>query len=148
MTPWHQAHPHPFAVLHGDYRLDNLLFDPDGADVIAVDWQTLAVGPPARDLAYFLGTSLTVDDRRAAERELVAEYHAALCARGVSGYGADQCFDDYRLGQLQGPMITTMGCAFATGDPSADADAMFLAMATRSCAAIRDLDSLELVGRE
>ena len=73
MTPWHQARPHPFAVLHGDYRLDNLLFDPDGADVVAVDWQTLAVGPPARDLAYFLGTSLTVDDRRAAERELVAE---------------------------------------------------------------------------
>ncbi len=148
MTPWHQARPHPFAVLHGDYRLDNLLFDPDGADVVAVDWQTLAVGPPARDLAYFLGTSLTVDDRRAAERELVAEYHAALCARGVSGYDARQCFDDYRLGQLQGPMITTMGCAFATGDRSADADAMFLAMATRSCAAIRDLDSLELVGRE
>ncbi len=105
-------------MLHGDYRLDNLLFDPDGADVVAVDWQTLAVGPPARDLAYFLGTSLTVDDRRAAERELVAEYHAALCARGVSGYDADQCFDDYRLGQLQGPMITTMGCAFATGDRS------------------------------
>ena len=45
-------------------------------------------------------------------------------------------------------MITTMGCAFATGDRSAAADAMFLAMATRSCAAIRDLDSLELVGRE
>ena len=148
MTPWHQARPHPFAVLHGDYRLDNLLFDPDGADVIAVDWQTLAIGPPARDLAYFLGTSLTVDDRRAAERELVGEYHATLCARGVSGYGAGECFDDYRLGQLQGPMITTMGCAFATGDRSADADAMFLAMATRSCAAIRDLDSLELVGRE
>jgi len=148
MTPWHQARPHPFAVLHGDYRLDNLLFDPEGADVIAVDWQTLAIGPPARDLAYFLGTSLTVDDRRAAERELVGEYHATLCARGVSGYGAGECFDDYRLGQLQGPMITTMGCAFATGDRSADADAMFLAMATRSCAAIRDLDSLELVGRE
>ena len=148
MTQWHQARPDPFTVLHGDYRLDNLLFDPDGADVVAVDWQTLAVGPPARDLAYFLGTSLAIDDRRAAERELVAGYHAELCARGVSGYDVDQCFDDYRLGQLQGPMITTMGCAFATGDRSAAADAMFLAMATRSCAAIRDLDSLELVGRE
>ncbi|MET0663185.1 MAG: phosphotransferase [Ilumatobacteraceae bacterium] len=148
MTEWHQARPDPFAVLHGDYRLDNLLFDPDGRDVVAVDWQTLAVGPPARDLAFFLGTSLTIDDRRAAERELVAGYHAALCARGVSGYGAGQCFDDYRLGQLQGPMITTMGCAFATGERSAAADGMFLAMARRSCAAIRDLDSLELVGRE
>ena len=132
-------------MLHGDYRLDNLLFDPDGADVVAVDWQTLAVGPPARDLAYFLGTSLTIDDRRAAERELVVAYHAALCDRGVSGYSADRCFDDYRLGQMQGPMITTMGCAFATGERSAAADEMFLAMARRSCAAIRDLDSLAAV---
>ncbi len=145
MTEWHQARPDPFAVLHGDYRLDNLLFDPDGADVVAVDWQTLAVGPPARDLAYFLGTSLTVDDRRAAERELVVAYHAALCDGGVSGYSAGRCFDDYRLGQMQGPMITTMGCAFATGERSAAADEMFLAMARRSCAAIRDLDSLAAV---
>jgi aminoglycoside phosphotransferase len=145
MTHWQQTRTEPFAVLHGDYRLDNLLFDPDGADVVAVDWQTLAIGPSTRDLAYFLGTSLTVDDRRAAEGELVAEYHAALCARGVSGYDAGECFDDYRLGQLQGPMITTMGCAFATGDRSAAADAMFLAMATRSCAAIRDLDTLGIL---
>ena len=142
MTRWQQTRTEPFAVLHGDYRLDNLLFGPDDADVVAVDWQTLAVGPPARDLAYFLGTSLTVDDRRAAEGDLVAEYHKALCARGVSDYDAGQCFDDYRLGQLQGPMITTMGCAFATGDRSAEADAMFLAMARRSCAAIRDLETL------
>ncbi len=148
MTRWHQARPFPFSVLHGDYRLDNLLFDPAGADVVAVDWQTLAVGPPMRDLAYFLGTSLSVDDRRAAERGLVTDYHEALCARGVSGYDAGRCFDDYRLGQLQGPMITTMGCAFATGDRSVAADEMFLAMARRSCAAIRDLDSLELAGRE
>jgi Ecdysteroid kinase-like family len=146
MTRWQQTRLEPFTVLHGDYRLDNLLFAPNGADVVAVDWQTLAVGPPARDLAYFLGTSLTVDDRRTAERELVADYHAALCARGVPGYDAQQCFDDYRLGQLQGPMITTMGCAFATGDRSAGADEMFLAMATRSCAAIRDLDTLAVLG--
>ena len=147
IAQWHPARPEPFTVLHGDYRLDNLMFDPGGADVVAVDWQTLAVGPPARDLAYFLGTSLTIGDRRAAERELVAEYHAALVDRGVTGYAVDQCFDDYRLGQLQGPMITTMGCAYATGERSAAADAMFLAMATRSCAAIRDLDTLAEVAR-
>ena len=39
-------------------------------------------------------------------------------------------------------MITMLGWAYATATPSASADAMFLAMATRSCAALRDLGSL------
>lgn len=139
------ARPEPFAVVHGDYRLDNLMFAPDDADVVAVDWQTLAVAPPARDLAYFLGTSLSTDDRRAREHDLVTSYHAAIVARGIHDYGADRCFDDYRLGQLQGPMITAIGAAYATAQRSEGADGMFLAMARRACTAIRDLRSLDLL---
>ena len=104
-------------MIHGDYRLDNLMFSTtEDDDVVAVDWQTMIVGPPTRDVAYFLGTSLDVDDRRAAEEQLVASYHRALVARGVDGYDADRCFDDYRVGQLQGPMITVIGCMYATAD--------------------------------
>ena len=51
--------------MHGDYRLDNLMFPEHGDGVVAVDWQTLAIGPPGRDLAYFLATSVLVDDRLA-----------------------------------------------------------------------------------
>jgi hypothetical protein len=142
---WVLARPEPFAVVHGDYRLDNLMFAPDGSDVVAVDWQTLAVAPPVRDLAYFLGTSMHVEERRRAEEELVGEYHAQVSARGVSGYPLDECFDDYRLGQLQGPMITTVGATFATAQRTEAADQMFLAMARRTCTAIRDLGSLDLV---
>ncbi len=142
---WLLARPEPFAVVHGDYRLDNLMFATDDADVVAVDWQTLAVAPPARDLAYFLGTSLSTDDRRAGEDDLVALYHAAVVARGINDYGAERCFDDYRLGQIQGPMITTIGAAYATAQRSERADGMFLAMARRTCVAIRDLRSLDLL---
>jgi aminoglycoside/choline kinase family phosphotransferase len=140
---WVLARAEPFAVLHGDYRLDNLLFGSDDGDVVAVDWQTLVVGPPARDVAYFLGTSLAVKERRAAEKRLVGLYHAELVTRGVEGYPAERCFEDYRLGQVQGPMITTMGAAYATAERTERADAMFIAMASRSCAAIRDLASLD-----
>ena len=135
------------ALVHGDYRLDNLMFPEHGDGVVALDWQTLAIGPPGRDLAYFLATSVLVDDRRAHESALVAEYLDELRRIGVEDYSFDQCFADYRLGVLQGPMITMIGCAYATATPSASADAMFLAMATRSCAALRDLGSLELVER-
>jgi aminoglycoside/choline kinase family phosphotransferase len=142
---WQVARPEPYSVVHGDYRLDNLLFPPVGDGVVAVDWQTVSVGLPTRDLVYFLGTSLHVDQRRATEERLVASYLDALTARGVKGYGPDRCFDDYRFGQLQGPMITVLGAMTATGERSPQADEMFIAMARRSCAAIRDLRSLQLL---
>jgi hypothetical protein len=142
---WQVARTAPFAVVHGDYRLDNLLFPPEGDGVVVVDWQTLTVAPPARDLAYFLGTSLTVEYRRTAEEDLARRYHRDLVVRGVRDYNETHCFDDYRLGQLQGPMITTIGAMYATADRSPAADAMFLTMARRSCTAIRDLRSLDLL---
>lgn len=145
ITTWALTRPEPFSLLHGDYRLDNLMFPPSGSDVVAVDWQTLSVGPPLRDVGYFLGTSLETDLRRSGEERLVGRYHQELLARGVLGYPADRCFEDYRLGQLQGPLITTLGAIYATAERTTRADGMFLAMARRSCAAIRDLRSLELL---
>jgi hypothetical protein len=76
----------------------------------------------------------------------VASYHDELRRRGVQEYSANDCFDDYRLGQLQGPFITVLGCIYgATAERSPEADEMFISMATRSCAAIRELESLSLV---
>ena len=144
---WGTLRPSPYSLIHGDYRLDNLLFDPNGGRVFAVDWQTLSIGPPARDLAYVMATSLRVEDRRARERELVNEYHDSLAKLGVIDLDLAQCFDDYRLGMLQGPMITVFGCMYASASRSRLADDMFLVMARRSCSAVRDLDSLQMVDR-
>ena len=141
---WLLTRPEPFSVVHGDYRLDNITFHPDGPTA-AVDWQTLTLAPPARDVAYLLGTSLDPELRQGSERRLVATYHQELVARGVEGYDADRCFEDYRLGQLHGPLITVLGSEFATAERTPAADAMFLAMARRTCTAIRDLASLALV---
>ncbi len=142
---WAVKAPGPLAVVHGDYRPDNLMFGAADDDVVALDWQTVSVAPPARDLAYFLGTSLPIETRREAESELVAFYHGDLLARGVADYDFEQCFNDYRLGLLQATFITSIGAIFATAERSAAADGMFMAMASRSCAAIRDLGTLDLV---
>jgi aminoglycoside phosphotransferase (APT) family kinase protein len=82
VTTWLLAERDRFALLHGDYRLDNLLVDPDQSWVSVVDWQTLDVGLPARDLAYFTATNLDSQLRLAIVKDLVDEYHRAL-----SGYG-------------------------------------------------------------
>jgi len=140
---WVRSRSERFAPLHGDYRLDNLLFG-DGPDPVAtVDWQTVTLGLPGRDLAYFLATGLTTDLRRAHEERLVEGYHAALRAHGVTDLSTEQCWDDYRFGMLQGPLITIVGAAY--GEVTERGDEMFLAMSSRSCEAIRDLRTLDLL---
>jgi aminoglycoside phosphotransferase (APT) family kinase protein len=41
------------SLVHGDYRLDNMMFAPDRPDVIAVlDWELSTLGHPYADIAY------------------------------------------------------------------------------------------------
>ncbi|HNM83241.1 MAG TPA: phosphotransferase [Mycobacterium sp.] len=143
MTPWLLLEPDRFSVLHGDFRLDNLLFDPDHTRISVVDWQTLAVGLPARDLAYFIASGLEPQLRARTERDLVDAYHRELLAHGVRDYDAETCWRDYKLGLLQVPLITALAVAFVQSTERGD-DVM-VAMIERSCRAIRDLDTLQLV---
>ncbi|MGH3961384.1 phosphotransferase family protein [Mycobacterium sp.] len=144
VTPWLLAEQDRFALLHGDYRLDNMLFDPDATTVTVVDWQTLGVGLPARDLAYFTATSLQPELRSALERDLVDAYHRTLSGYGVAGYDRETCWSDYRLGMPQALLISALGFAFATATDRGDD--MVLTMLARGCQAIRDLGTLDLIG--
>ena len=143
VSPWLMAEPERFSLMHGDYRLDNLLFDPERTRVTVVDWQTIGLGLPARDLAYFTATSLRPDDRAGLERDLVQRYHRALVGYGVPDYDLQTCWQDYRLGVLQAPLLTTLGYAFAASTERGDE--MILTMLHRGCRAIRELDAIELV---
>ena len=142
ISDWIIAPQTPFTIVHGDYRLDNLMFGEQSDDVVVLDWQTAALGAPTRDLAYFLGTCLDIDQRRRTERDLITLYHTELEARGITDYDLQHCLRDYQRDQLQASMIICIGCIYATGTRSENSDAMFLAMARRSCAAIRDLGTL------
>jgi Phosphotransferase enzyme family len=143
VTPWLMAEPKRFALMHGDYRLDNMLFEPDRTRITVVDWQTMGVGLPARDLAYFTATSLAPEVRAEIEQDLVGRYHEALLGYGVTGYDADTCWRDYRLGVIQVPLITGLGFAFAASTERGDI--MILTMLHRGCRAIRELETLDLI---
>src|SRR6478752_1519162 len=143
VTPWLMADPKRYALMHGDYRLDNMLFDPDRTRITIVDWQTVGIGLPGRDLAYFTGTSLEPSVRSKMERELVERYHRTLLGFDVTGYDLDTCWRDYRLGLVQVPLLVALGTAFAS--TTERGDDMMMAMLSRGCRAIRELDTLELI---
>jgi hypothetical protein len=143
VTPWLKAEPKRYALMHGDYRLDNMLFDPDRTRITIVDWQTVGIGLPGRDLAYFTGTSLEPSVRSEIERDLVERYHRSLLGFDVTGYDLDTCWNDYRLGVVQVPLLVALGTAFAS--TTERGDDMMMAMLSRGCRAIRELDTLELI---
>ena len=81
------ARTRPFTLVHGDFRLDNVLFPgAAGGRFGLVDWQTVSLGSPSVDVGGWLILSLTVEQRRRHGPHLLALYHAALSGHGVRGY--------------------------------------------------------------
>jgi aminoglycoside/choline kinase family phosphotransferase len=133
----------PRTVQHGDYRVDNLLFGDPVERVAIVDWQTVTLGPGASDLSYFLGGSLSVDDRRLHEGDLARQYVDALRAQGVNGYSNDDLWLDYRRHAYAG-LVMTVGASMMVARTERGDD-MFLAMAERHATHIEDMDSQALL---
>jgi aminoglycoside phosphotransferase (APT) family kinase protein len=135
----------PFALVHIDYRLDNLLIDERTSPprVAVVDWQSLVLGSPLSDVAYFLGASLLPERRRPVERELVRAYYDALLARGVRGYPWEQCWTDYRRGAFAGFAVTVVASVIV--QETERGNEMFTAMASRHARHALDLGSAEFL---
>ncbi len=132
----------PFALTHCDFRLDNLLFG-ENVPIAVVDWQTVAIGHPLADISYFLGAGLVPQARRVHERLLVWQYHEAICEAGVSGYGFEDCYRDYRRFSFSG-LVMAVIASMLVGQ-TARGDEMFMAMANRHAQQATELDSLDLL---
>ncbi len=97
----------PHTVMHGDAHPGNTYFRDGKAGLL--DWQAVRRGHPSRELAYTLVTSLTPEDRRAAQRDLLDEYRRALSAAGGPELDRDELWLRFRQGALYAyvaPLIT------------------------------------------
>lgn len=135
-----------FGLVHVDYRLDNLLIDESHTPpaVAVVDWQSLTLGNPLSDVAYFLGAGLPSELRAAEEREIVAAYHRALGEAGVGGYPWERCWSDYRRGVFAGFAVTVVASVMV--QQTERGDEMFTAMARRHARHALDLGAEEFFG--
>ena len=141
---WAETEPAERTLVHGDYRLDNQLFatSADGPRISTVDWQTISTGSGGRDLAYMLGNGCSPEARRAMEPRMLETYRRSMAALGVE-QSAESVEYAYRHGSFQGPYITILG-SLGVGQTDRGDD-MFMAMAERSTAQIRDLDALDII---
>ncbi|MFN6933928.1 MAG: phosphotransferase family protein [Tsuneonella sp.] len=131
-------------LIHGDFRLDNMLFDVrGGAEPIAVlDWQTVGVGSGLVDVGYFLGCGIGDRLRRESESELLDLYCAQMTQRGVS-LDREAVWDDYRLGALHGVSTAVFSSAFVERTERGDAN--FLSMARGACALAHAHNSMDVL---
>jgi hypothetical protein len=147
ITAFYAGPPAPRTLQHLDFRLDNMLFEPQGGrwPLAVLDWQSVTLGPGVLDVGYFIGAGLTEDLRRKHEKDLLRRWLEALKAYGVKDYGWDQAWDAYRHYLLQG-VFTAIFASVGTKQTERG-DAMFMTMARRHCAQALDLGSLEMLKR-
>ncbi|MBB5705225.1 phosphotransferase family protein [Sphingopyxis panaciterrulae] len=143
LDAWLTREPAARTIVHGDLRIDNILFAPDSARCWLVDWQTLGRGSGATDLAYLIGTSIANPaERAAADRPAFDRWLAALRARGIAPDAA-ALWTDYRIGALSGYFMAVF--ASMNVERTARGDEMFAVMAERPARQALALGSLDLL---
>ncbi|UWR24325.1 phosphotransferase family protein [Sulfitobacter sp. S190] len=102
-------------LVHGDYRIDNMIFDAEGTDCRAVlDWELSTIGHPFADLAAVImqwqmpagpeGRGLAGIDRAASGLPSDQDFIAAYCARrglgGIDHFGYYLAFCFFRMAAI------------------------------------------------
>ena len=135
----------PPTLVHGDYRLDNMLFGKMGSGSICwvVDWEDVFFGCGMIDVTWFLGGCLLVEHSQYAS-DLLRHYYQTLIDEGVKDYTWGQCYDDYRRNMcssfVQGVLSATID-----GDASEYVQQLAHVISERFIAAAGRLQLLTLI---
>ena len=135
----------PRTFIHGDFRLDNVLFAAgEEEDFAVIDWQVSGLSSPLYDVAYFLANSVSTGVRRQIERAALQEYTDIVCGMGARGFTFAECWRLYRQNMLGAVLAPVMVCGGLdlTGERGRQLAEVGL---RRTLAAIEDLDAAEFL---
>ncbi|MFI5507217.1 phosphotransferase [Mycobacterium sp. NPDC051804] len=129
----------PHTVMHGDAHPGNVYFRQGAAGLL--DWQAVRRGHPSRELSYTLITSLTADDRRANQRDILDEYRKALAAAGGPDLDREDLWERYR----QGALYAYVAALVTAGMGGMQDEGIALKGLRRAVAALEDLDTVAVL---
>jgi hypothetical protein len=132
----------PKTVVHGDTHIGNL-FDDHGRTGF-LDWGMINVTTPIRDVSYFINLSLSTEDRRVHERDLIRHYLEIWNSESASALTFEQAWLAHRI---HAAYCVPACCQIVTfPDDATEARRVFAgAFLARAEAAIEDLDAYDAV---
>ncbi len=131
----------PRTVIHSDVHLGNWYVAEDGRMGLS-DWARVCRGHWARDLAYALSATLTVDDRRAWESDLIDHYCARLGEVSGSAVDPATAWEGYRQQTHAALLMWTPTLCPPPTLPDMQPESISMEMIKRITVAIDDLDAL------
>jgi Phosphotransferase enzyme family len=93
-----------WCLLHGDAHIGNLFADVEGRPGL-LDWQLVQRGPWYVDVGYHVASSLSVEDRRSSERDLLQHYLDRLAGSGVEVPADDEAWLGFCCGIVYGMFL-------------------------------------------
>ncbi len=129
----------PQTYIHGDTHIGNVFLDRERVGF--VDWGLSRVSTHLRDVSYFLTMTVDPVERRRSERELLGLYLDAVRAAGGMQMSLDDAWSVHRV-QASYTVVATF-LAFMPSYAGPDAQALGLALRTRSELALEDLEVVD-----
>jgi hypothetical protein len=133
-------------LVHTDVHSRNW-FVQDGRDMGLYDWAAPAQGDGTRDLAYALMSGLATEDRRAWERELVAQWADAASRASGTAIPADEAWESYRVQTLHGLCFWLYTIGAGAMQPDMQPEEVSRINLQRMGQAIEDLDTFGALDR-
>jgi hypothetical protein len=135
---WDQG---PHTLIHGDTHIGNVFLDGDRVGFL--DWGLMTITAPMRDVSYFLSMSMTTDDRRRSEKDLLGHYLGHRRALGGSDIGEAAAWDAHRLHTAYTVLASFLSLVPPYNDP--DQRGFGTAFRNRSIAALDDLGTADVL---
>lgn len=132
----------PQGLIHSDVHIGNW-YRTGAGEMGLCDWQCLSRGHWSRDFAYAVTASLTLDDRRNWERDLLTRYIERFAEKTGVKPDFDVSFQRYRQQIVHALAMWTITLCHSPLLPNMQPEDTTIAMIGRMTMAMADLDALD-----